>query len=364
MNKLIKKIAAALLSAACIPVTGVTASAADVPWYWGTTSLGNLDGMERLNDHGAWTSADPKTEVYLYHDPSAQNYVVLITPRSNTLRLVLRDDVDIDEAGQKIAEVIDTYYPGILEHYDPKQHASYVGTRGEDDFIQLYVLDMGIPVSQEGRVFELHTNDNRADAEAGILLSLAKAHLLSEYYGWGRTADYEKGNLPYQSVLDWLYSTASIYNAEQEQTIHREIDWDAVQDYLTAHYPGLIAEANVKDDSYRITGAEDWSMREQLELLFELWEQFGVWSPVQFDYSESGQAPLTSRNALEQKGDVTLDTDISIVDVIALNRNIMTGDPLCDTAKQNADINGNGAPDETDSLDLLKYIVGINETLG
>ena len=34
------------------------------------------------------------------------------------------------------------------------------------------------------------------------------------------------------------------------------------------------------------------------------------------------------------------------------------------TAKRNADLNGNGAPDEADALNLLKYIVGIEAELG
>ena len=49
------------------------------------------------------------------------------------------------------------------------------------------------------------------------------------------------------------------------------------------------------------------------------------------------------------------------MDVIAANKAILGSYTLCDTARKNADISGDGTPDETDSLAILKEVVGITE---
>lgn len=61
------------------------------------------------------------------------------------------------------------------------------------------------------------------------------------------------------------------------------------------------------------------------------------------------------------KGDVNIDDEISILDCLALNRNLLIGEPLCDYAKSVADINGNGAPDSGDALSILKECIGLTE---
>ncbi len=61
------------------------------------------------------------------------------------------------------------------------------------------------------------------------------------------------------------------------------------------------------------------------------------------------------------KGDVNVDDEITILDCLALNRNLLIGEPLCDYAKSVADINGNGAPDSGDALAILKECVELTE---
>ncbi len=61
-------------------------------------------------------------------------------------------------------------------------------------------------------------------------------------------------------------------------------------------------------------------------------------------------------------GDVNLDNKVNILDVIALNRAILGKDLLTDIQNLAADINQDKLVDATDSLTILKQIVGIVET--
>ncbi len=58
-------------------------------------------------------------------------------------------------------------------------------------------------------------------------------------------------------------------------------------------------------------------------------------------------------------GDVTLDGKVTIVDVIALNKNLMVGEKLSAQAKRNADVDLSDPekPDEVDALNILKAVV-------
>ncbi len=58
-------------------------------------------------------------------------------------------------------------------------------------------------------------------------------------------------------------------------------------------------------------------------------------------------------------GDVDLNGKINIVDVVSLNKAILGKDTLSSQAEINADVDHSGKPDSTDSLIILKYIVGL-----
>ena len=59
-------------------------------------------------------------------------------------------------------------------------------------------------------------------------------------------------------------------------------------------------------------------------------------------------------------GDVDESGKVDIVDVIALNKNLMVGEKLSEQGKKNAiTVPGKAAPDEADALNILKYVVEI-----
>lgn len=60
-------------------------------------------------------------------------------------------------------------------------------------------------------------------------------------------------------------------------------------------------------------------------------------------------------------GDVNEDGKVTILDVITLNKHMLTGEYLSDQGKANADVNRSGAPDNTDSLNILKFIVKLTK---
>lgn len=64
-----------------------------------------------------------------------------------------------------------------------------------------------------------------------------------------------------------------------------------------------------------------------------------------------------------KKGDANGDGSVDILDVIAVNRTILGKERMTDEQVQAVDCNGNNVPDSTDSLILLKYIVGLIDTL-
>nr|MCR4644050.1 hypothetical protein [Oscillospiraceae bacterium] len=281
MNRMMKQIAAALLAAACIPVTGLTAGAEELSWYWGTSSLEAYKDLERVDDHGMILSnndPDVKRELYLYENEYGKRYVLVVTPRTDIIRFVVRDDVEIEEASRQVAEVIDAYYPGALANYNAEDHVSGVGRSGQDDYMYFSHLGWTYHGEQYSREFELQATDNSAEKEAGILLDLAQRHLISEFYGWGQTARYAKGDLPADSPLAYDPDQYKQHKQDSEATI----DWDSIQNYLVEHHPGLTVESFVAgvrfvypEDVdviwYRLGGAEDLSFREQFDLSVEIW---------------------------------------------------------------------------------------------
>lgn len=67
--------------------------------------------------------------------------------------------------------------------------------------------------------------------------------------------------------------------------------------------------------------------------------------------------------AVYETGDVTGDTKIDILDVVTINKAVLGKENLTSEQVKAIDFNGDGKPDASDSLTLMKYIVGLIETL-
>ena len=58
-------------------------------------------------------------------------------------------------------------------------------------------------------------------------------------------------------------------------------------------------------------------------------------------------------------GDVNEDGEVNLLDVLSLNRNLLTGEELTEQGKRNADVDLDGKPTSVDALNILKYTVKI-----
>lgn len=63
-------------------------------------------------------------------------------------------------------------------------------------------------------------------------------------------------------------------------------------------------------------------------------------------------------------GDVNGDNKVSLADVVLLNKHLMIGTPVEDAGKIAADVDHSGAPDEVDSLSILKYLIHLIDSFG
>ena len=82
------------------------------------------------------------------------------------------------------------------------------------------------------------------------------------------------------------------------------------------------------------------------------------------DNGKTISAKITVINSEIQIGDVTLDGEVDILDVITVNKAVLGKETLTAEQIKAADVSKNDVPDSTDALMILKYIVGLLETLG
>ncbi|MCR4644939.1 MAG: DUF5620 domain-containing protein [Oscillospiraceae bacterium] len=79
--------------------------------------------------------------------------------------------------------------------------------------------------------------------------------------------------------------------------------------------------------------------------------------PTEAPTEKPTEAPTEAELKVTKYGDVDVDGDVDIVDVITLNKNLMIGEKITDQGKVNADVDNNKTIDEVDSLNILKFVV-------
>ena len=72
---------------------------------------------------------------------------------------------------------------------------------------------------------------------------------------------------------------------------------------------------------------------------------------------------LIAQTAEAKNGDANLDGTVDILDVITINKAVLGKETLTRHQNEFSDVNQNGVPDSSDSLAVLKYIVGLTTTL-
>ncbi len=106
------------------------------------------------------------------------------------------------------------------------------------------------------------------------------------------------------------------------------------------------------DDSCAVLG---FTTESDSVLIYEN-ENAGITAAADLDGDGTYESILAESGKL-LNGDVSLDNQLSMIDVIALNQNLLAGRKLNTAQKQNADYNGDGIPTAADALVIMKELL-------
>lgn len=404
MKKTWKRLTALLLAAcAAASVPAVSASAL---WYWGNASNDQFADMQQLDDKGMF-AAVPRGEgigtadnyqVFTKHiervvEPEEINphvdqpitepvtikadQVYVVKPRENVLRIVLRKELDHDAAEQKMFEMLEKYYPGITEFSrntnpaTPRMYYVHLVEIGVTDFASYYDLvdnSKAFPTEEAKTAGVPEISD-------GIMRDLVQAGLISEFYTWGQTADYQQVTLHSR-----IASPTAYIPSYQNRKSGDPTDWTAIEAWVKEHHPeceflcvtledtelakkiGYYNEEKQKpyfgndDYMYAVIPPEGTTFPEHYAIAAELYKQFGI--KAEWLCPESASAPITGQNALAAAGDINLDSAIDVSDAVLLARFCAEDSEAVITAqgKQNADLDYDGSITGEDVITILKMI--------
>lgn len=370
--KTIRKLTA-LLSAAIMLCSGAAPVQAADPtdkdsaalWCWGTASGEAFQDMEQLDHKGMFgdsllymrhidryvdrVAADPETGEPVrkqVHDVRDLLYTVM--PRTNTLRFVLRDGVDPDAAKQQITAIVQKYFPDVTP----------------DDPLNPGTFD----------IYEADETKRTAEVSESLMHELAGAGLISAFYTWGETADYNTvgcGYLTFYSPPDYRW------NSEHEM-VEVTYDWDAVRAWVQQNHPECefisltkedvelaktlgvyheeLGHVTFHDKAYAVIPPDGTTYKEHFALAAELYEQFGLCCGFISPCAES--APLLGKNSLAAAGDVNLDCSVDVSDAVLVSRFAAEDREalITDQGRQNADVTHDGNVDAQDGAKLLQFI--------
>ena len=361
MKKMVKKLTAAVVGLACIPVTALNASGIEhLPATWNA-----FEGAHLITDDGY-------VQLFVEESNLGNSVVYYVTPRMNYITIVIRDDLDVSTAVDRVANALDIYFPGIK---DAKKNDNYYKLNNDGYNVQL--IHKG---GDDSGLLDLYVSPKYLEQdgipetlESSIRTALASHGLISEFYGFGETAQYVTGSL-YNNILEECFSYYQV-DADKDdpdallsgEKYWKDIptDWDAVISYLAEHYPSYTVEQYekynaTKDETYiryRINGIENLTLYEKLDFAEELRVKFHVTNGYCYSLDPVLPNSTTGHNALEQPGDTNLDCEVDILDVIAANKHILGIGTLDKTGLKNADMDGNGTADSEDSLAILKKVL-------
>ena len=387
MKKTMRKMIAALLAITCLPMHAMAIVHADEPqilWYWGTASGNSFKDMEHIETlsgiNFAASSSGASHETYLRtftrYDGNTGYQLYTVTSRDRILRFRLRDGLDANEVMPQILEVVDKYYPGLAANYQPRYGAK-VPVDASDYRYADYMFYCAVTPSLEEDTFELRDcRPEEPSAEIGdcIRKELAAKGLISEFYNWGQTAEYQQLQQGHRNLLTYAkyhnevvgekkLDTDSGKTKKEYQMVANNID--AIRSYLSEHYSDYnlseYEEGNPAIEYVEVVPSDELPYPEQVRLMGELYQVSGLTPGFLIPESEKGNGSVAGHNAMERPGDANLDCVVDILDVIAANKNILGVGTLDKTGVKNVDMNGNGTADSEDSLAILKAALDIDD---
>lgn len=386
---------AAMLAGAVMLCGTISTVSVSALWWWGTADGKEFADMQQVDDKGMFkwigyggvpgtprdyqvytqhysqdveaevTYADTgETKIETTHYEGDRLYVVM--PRSNILRMVFRSDLDETEAKQKAVTILRKYYPEML--VDAKS--------------------TGFPAffyHSAPYTYELCDRSDTAGSEevsAAIMKAMAQAGLITEFYTWGQTAQYQQVWITYPTAY---YPTSQKWNSSYTALEDVTYDWTSIEAWVQEHHPEceficvtpddietakLIGQydpalnkvffKNNIEQMYAIVPPDGTAFSDHFAIAAELYEQYGL--AAEWECPESTNGQMIGQNALAIAGDVTLDCAVDVSDAVLLAR-FCTEDStavITDQGKQNADVNEDGNITLDDVTAILRKIAKLD----
>lgn len=376
----------------CGTLSSMNASAL---YCWGTADGGEFADMQQLDDKGMFkwigyggvpgtprdyqvytqhysrdveaevTYADTgETKIETTHYEVDNLYVVM--PRSNILRMVFRSDLDETEAKQKAVTILRKYYPEMLVDAN----------------------STGFPASfyhSAPYTYELCDRSDTASSEevsAAIMKDMAQAGLITEFYSWGQTADYQQVGNTYPTAY---YPTSQKWNSSYTALEDVAYDWTSIEAWVQEHHPECEFICVTPDDietakligqydsalnkvffndniehMYAIIPPDGTAFSDHFAIAAELYEQFGL--AAEWLCPESINEQMIGQNALAVAGDINIDCSIDVADAVLLAR-FCVEDAVANitqTGLGNADYDGDGMTTILDVTAILRKIARLD----
>ena len=262
MKKMMRMMTAALLAIACLPMTAVPAvhaEEASAPvWEWENTFGDSLGTMERIDSMTGINLSNSRVgtyfETYLRTfdvNGLTRTTIYAVTSRDRFLRFKLRDGVSEEEAMPRILAVLEKYYPSLKANFDPEACFAAVPA-GVTDY---RYADYQFGCTVEDGVYEIRecrAAEPSKEVGESIRKDLAAKGLISEFYNWGQTCEYQDAYSRFESVLTYSkYQTETVEDTSvtfQESAVEQEtfrsifadhqIDLEDLRSLYEAH-PGM-----------------------------------------------------------------------------------------------------------------------------
>jgi len=386
---------AAMLAGAVMLCNTIQTTPVSALWWWGNAASEEFQDMTLLDDKGMFkwigyggvpgtprdyqvytqhysrdveaevTYSDTgETKIETTHYEGDNLYVVM--PRSNIIRMVFRTDLDETETKKKAVTILRKYYPEMLVGAD----------------------STGFPASFYQ--YAPHTYDlcDRSDTvgseevSAAIMKDMAQAGLITEFYSWGQTADYQQVWNTYPTAY---YPTSHKWNSSYTALEDVTFDWTTIEAWVQEHHPECeficVTPDNIEtakligqydpaldkvfynnniEQMYAIIPPDGTVFSDHFAIAAELYEQFGL--AAEWGCPESINEQMIGKNALAVAGDINIDCSIDVADAVLLARFCAEDREvvITQTGLGNADYDGDGMTTILDVTAILRRIAKLD----
>lgn len=370
-RKYFAALTACAVSAVMLP--GLHASAV-LPRAWGVASAGEYADMTLLDDRGIFSWLSGNGRPYLTgtahctgdFEQDGQTVhrewdeLTVLYPRINTLTFTLEGVTDEDAAVEQVLAIVRNYYPDVeddvrnsgeyrLWSAEPKHEAHLTK---DERYEETPCMTLALT--------DLDETAGSAETAGHIMHDLAAAGLISAFYSWGETANYDRAEGFMFRDGEYLFE----YTPEDlSEDADRAAEITAYLEKNAADCTLEIRTGALDDDTpyvhYLLHCGTDRDFPAAFGVVAELYEATGI-MPAWLFY-DSVMTPVPGRNLLVQKGDLNIDGSVSIADAILLARYLAEDSeaPVMPAGRQNAELDGDTLLTAADLSELMRLIAGI-----